>query len=142
MSVVIAGIALMTILAAYGPPTPSAADVKGSWKVVKARYGSDPEKTYGASDMSIIKTFTGTRWTVAYFEKGTKVFSGAGGGSYTLSGESYVETIDYYSWDEANVGTTATFSLKMENGMLHQYGTIAYKDNPKYIIDEWYKRID
>ncbi len=142
LSVVVAGIALMTILAASDPITSSVAEVKGSWKVVKARYGNDPEKTYSDNDMSIIKTFTGTRWSVAYFEKEKKTFEGAGGGSYKLSGETYVETIDYYSWDAANVGTTGTFSLKMENGMLHQYGTFVYKDNPKYIVDEWYKRID
>jgi hypothetical protein len=142
LSVVIAGIALTTMLAASESTTLSIADVKGSWKVVKARYGNEPEKTYGDNDMSIIKTFTGSRWSCAFFEKTKKEFDGAGGGTYKLSGDSYVETIEYYSWDKASVGSTATFTLKMENGMLHQYGTFVYKDNPKYIIDEWYKLID
>jgi hypothetical protein len=142
LSVIVAGIALSIIVAASGTKTPSPAEVKGSWKVVKAQYGNDPMKTYGESDRSIIKTFSGSRWSCAYFDKTKKVFEGAGGGTYKLSGISYVETIEYYSWDPASVGTTATFTLEMENGMLHQYGTFVYKDNPKYIIDEWYKRID
>lgn len=131
----------LTIVAAAPRENPADTKIVGAWKVVRAQYGSEPMQDFGKDDLSY-KMFTGTRWSGAFYNRATKKFDGAGGGSYTIKGDQYTEKIEYYSWDSEVVGKTFTFTLKMENGMLHQSGTIVYKDNSNYIIDEWFERVD
>lgn len=114
--------------------------IKGSWQVVRAQYGDEPMSEI--KELTIIKTFTNTRWSGAWYNLTAKAFDGACGGTYTLKGDEYLETIEYYSWDANAIGQVAKFKLTVENGMLHQKGTISYKGNPNYIIEEWFKRID
>lgn len=114
--------------------------VNGSWQVVKAQYGNEP--MHDIKELMIIKSFTGTRWSAAYYNKSTGAFDGAGGGTYRLTGKKYFETLEYFSWDSTAIGKTFEFSLTIENGMLHQTGVIEYLDNKNYVVDEWYKRID
>lgn len=114
--------------------------ITGSWQIVRAQYGDEPMKEI--NDTMIIKSFTGTRWSAAFFDPSKKTFEGAGGGTYQLKGNQYTEKLEYYSWDAEAVGKTFVFSMSIENGMLHQRGTIVYKGNKNYVIDEWYKRID
>ena len=128
------------LLAATSKPTADT-PIKGAWKLVRAQYGNDPMKDRSADDATY-KLYTGTRWSASFYNKGTKKLDGTGGGTYKIKGDQYVETIEYFSWDSTAEGKTFTFTLTIENGMLHQKGTIEYKGNPKYIIDEWYVRID
>lgn len=114
--------------------------VKGSWQVVRAQYGN--EQMHEIKEQMIIKSFTGTRWSAAYYNKSNGAFDGAGGGTYRLSGNKYFETLEYFSWDSGAIGKTFEFSLTIENGMLHQTGVIEYLDDKNYKVDEWYKRID
>lgn len=123
-------------------PKPNAdTPIKGAWKTVRFQYGNEPMKDVDA-DEATYKLFTGTRWSSTHYNKGTKKISGTCGGTYKIKGNQYFETVEYYSWDPAVEGKTFTFTMTIENGMLHQKGTIEYKDNPKYIIDEWYVRVD
>lgn len=128
------------LLAATTKPTVDT-PIKGAWKLVRAQYGNDPMKDLGPDELTH-KLFTGTRWSAAYYNKATKKISGTGGGTYKIQGEKYVETVEYFSWDAAVEGKIFTFTMTLENGMLHQKGTIEYDGNPKYIIDEWYVRVD
>lgn len=114
--------------------------ITGSWQVIRAQYGNEPMSD--VTDLTVIKTFTNTRWSCAFFNKKTKIFDGAGGGTYTLKGDEYLETIEYFSWDADAVGQMVKFKLTIEKGMLHQKGMLNYKGNPNYVIDEWYKKID
>jgi hypothetical protein len=134
----------ITLTAIANKPTENVAapTIVGSWKAVKTQYGKEPMKTRGEDDFTVIKTFTGTRWTGAFFNQKTREFDGAGGGTYKLKGERYEETIEYFSWDKEAVGQTVIFTLKMENGMLHQYGILEYKGDKNYVVDEWYTKID
>jgi len=115
-------------------------NIKGTWKCIRSRYGNSEMKDRSNED--VFKIFTATRWSSAFYNKKEKKFDGAGGGTYTLKGELYIENVEYYSWDAATVGKTFNFTLKLENGMLHQTGTIEYKGDPKYVIEEWYQRVD
>jgi hypothetical protein len=118
---------------------PSAETVTGTWKCVRARYGTG-EMENRTDD--VYKMFTATRWSAAFYNKHEKKFNGAGGGTYTLKGDQYTEVVDYYSWEPEAAGKTFRFVVKIENGMLHQTGTIAYKGDLNYTIDEWYQRVD
>jgi uncharacterized protein (DUF2147 family) len=134
----------ITLIALWGLlvssiPTESP-NIAGTWQAVRAQYGNDPMQEI--KDKTILKTFTGTRWSAAWYSRDKKVFEGAGGGTYLLKGNQYTETVEYYSWDAPTVGKTFTFTMSIENGMLHQSGFIEYRDNKRYIIDEWYKKID
>ena len=128
-------------MAAIPRETPADTKVIGAWKVVRAQYGNEPMTDQG-KDEAVYKMFTGTRWSGAFYNTATKKFDGAGGGSYTIKGDQYVEKVEYYSWDSEVVGKTFTFTLKIENGMLHQKGTMEYQGNSNFIIDEWFERVD
>src|SRR5690349_7531774 len=123
---------LITISSGFTPPKDT---IMGTWKCVRARYGNSEMKD--RTDQDIYKVFTTSRWSSVFFNKAEKKFDGAGGGTYSLQDAKYTETIEYYSWDSEAVGNTFTFTLKIENGMLHQSGTITYKGDPNYIVDEW-----
>jgi uncharacterized protein (DUF2147 family) len=129
------------LLTAFAPATNSDTQIKGAWKLVRAQYGNDPMKDRSADDLTH-KLFTGTRWSAAFYNKATKKLDGTGGGTYKITGDQYSETVEYFSWDPAVEGKTFTLTMTIENGMLHQKGTIEYNGNSKYSIDEWYVRVD
>lgn len=133
--------AIACLLTAATSKKNSDTPIKGAWKLLRAQYGNDPMEDLGPDELTH-KLFTGTRWSTAFYNKTTQKIGGTGGGTYTIKGDQYIETVEYYSWDSETVGKTFTFTLTIENGLLHQKGFMEYKDNPKYIIDEWYKRID
>lgn len=134
------GVAIV-LLAASAPEMNSDSAIKGAWKLVRAQYGNDPMEDLGPGE-STHKLLTGTRWSATHYNSSTKKISGTCGGTYQIKGNQYVETVEYYSWDPAVEGTTGTFTMTIENGMLHQKGTFVYQGNPNYIVDEWYKRVD
>jgi hypothetical protein len=134
-------LAIACLLSAASSKTNSDTPIKGAWKLVRAQYGNDPMEDLGPDELTH-KLFTGTRWSATHYDKGTKKISGTCGGTYKVKGNQYHETIEYYSWDPATEGTTATFTITMEKGMLHQKGTFVYQGNPNYIIDQWYVRVD
>lgn len=134
--------AVCMILIAVSADTKKAPSIIGSWQVVRSQYGTSPLHEYTEGDTQIIKQFTGTRWSATFYNSKKRQFQGAGGGTYTLKVDEYKETVEYYSWDSLAVGKTSTFNLRIENGLLHQSGTIEYKGNPAYKIEEWFKRID
>jgi hypothetical protein len=129
------------LFSASAPESNSDTPVKGAWKLVRAQYGNDPLEDLGPDELTH-KLFTGTRWSTAYYNKATKKISGTGGGTYKIKGDQYIETVEYFSWDAAVEGTTGTFTMTLEKGMLHQKGTFVYEGNPNYIVDEWYIRVD
>lgn len=134
-------IAAALLLVASKPKADLNTQIKGAWRIVRSQYGKGSMEDTKADD-SIHKLFTGTRWSATYYNSGTKKIGGTGGGTYKIKGDQYIETLEYYSWDSAAEGKTFTFTMTIENGMLHQKGTIEYQGNPKYLIDEWYVRVD
>jgi len=127
--------------AAISPPADT--PVKGAWQMVKSKYGDDKDYiNYEQAGLRSIKMFTGTRWSGSSYNLNEKKISGSNGGTYKISGSTYTETVEYFSWDATTEGKTFVFTMTLEQGMLHQVGYIEYDGNAKYLIDEWYKRID
>jgi hypothetical protein len=137
-------IALAIFIISASPKEPTAdTQIKGAWKMLKSKYGDEKEfVNYKKDELASYKMFTGSRWAASVYDLQKKKISGTAGGSYTVKGDQYVETVEYYSWNAATEGKVFTFTLKIENGMLHQFGHMEYQDNPKYLIDEWYTRVD
>lgn len=134
------GIAILSI-ASSQPEVPADKQIKGAWKVVSSQYGKEPTVVRGENEISH-KLFTGTRWSSASFDKNTNKITGTAGGTYTIKGSVYMETVEYYSWDADVVGKTFKFSMTIENGKLHQKGFMEWKGDPNYVIDEFYSRVD
>lgn len=122
-------------------PAPVDTPIKGTWKMISFQYDKAPIETLKENQVSH-KMFTGTRWSATSFDKITNKITGIGGGTYTIKGDRYLETLDYYSWGDEVVGKTFTFTMTIENGMLHQKGYMEWKGNSNYLIDEWYVRVD
>jgi len=136
-------LALLAFFANPKPETPADTPVKGAWQMVKSKYDKETDFTdYAKEGLLSYKMFTGTRWSGSSYNTKKRTISGTNGGTYTISGNQYVEKVEYYSWDTATEGKSFTFTMTIENGMLHQFGYIEYKENKKYLIDEWYKRVD
>ncbi len=134
-------IAALVVIAAASPERPADVQLKGAWKAIRSQYGKEPMVTLTESEISH-KLFTGTRWSAVSYDKITKKITGTAGGTYTIKGSDYRETVEYYSWDSEVVGKTFKFTMTIENGMLHQKGFMEWKGDSKYSIDEFYSRVD
>ncbi len=136
-------LAVTTLLVVAAAPRETPADVqlKGAWKIVRSQYGDGLMKDREKDDLTY-KMFTGTRWSAVFYNSSTKAIEGSCGGTYAIKDNAYSETVEYYSWDAEVVGKTNNFTMTIENGMLHQKGTMEYKGNKNYIIEEWYARVD
>lgn len=122
--------------------SPAAQPIIGTWRMVSYQYGSTKEPVVQVTKDVGYKTFSGTRWSAAAYNVDEKKFIGAGGGTYTLKGDQYVENVEYYSWGSETVGKSLTFKLTIENGRLHQKGFMEWKGNKEYVIDEWYEKVE
>jgi hypothetical protein len=139
----IATLLLAAFLLIAASPPPADTSIKGAWQAIKSKYGDEKEYVdYEQAGIRGIKMFTGTQWSGVSYNLKEKKISGMAGGSYKIKGNQYSETVEYFSWDAATEGKTFVFTMTIENGMLHQFGYIDYKEDSKYLIDEWYKRID
>jgi hypothetical protein len=70
-----------------------------------------------------LKFFTGRHWTITSFDPETRVTIYHHGGTYTLNGDEYVETIEYAN--ERNkqlIKQTFKFTIKVEGDTLTQIG--------------------
>jgi hypothetical protein len=130
----------ITIAATYSEMAET--PIKGTWKMVKSKYGDEKEYIEPAKGDLSLKMFTGTRWSAAAHNPTTKKIKSSAGGTYTIRGNQYIETVEYFSWGEEAVGKTFTFTMTIENGMLHQNGFMEWEGNTKYVVDEWYMRVD
>ena len=134
-------IAAIAVIAAASPERPADVQLKGAWKAIRTQYGKEPMVTLLENEVSH-KLYTGTRWSAVSFDKTTNKITGTAGGTYTIKGTDYMETVEYYSWDSEVVGKTFKFTMTIENRMLHQKGFMEWKGDPKYSIDEFYSRVD
>jgi len=113
-------------------------DITGVWKVVSNSWNADT-KQY--ADCEIIKFITDTRWATIFYWDHNGKFAGSGGGTYEWIDNEYVETIDYFSWDTSAVGTTQSYQMIIQDGMLVQKGNIN-TDKYKYPLHTVHQKID
>ena len=92
----------------------SAQDLKGSWTLIKYKYGEDQELAEVPKVMNYVKHVTDRYFGWAsYGENGNLI--AAGGGTYTLTDSDYTESINYFHPHGFNLaGTSVRFSYKRE----------------------------
>lgn len=92
----------------------------GAWELISYKSSKDSVFTIMQAPDRAIKIFTPTHFTFAYFNPVNKKFEMSGGGTYTLQDSLYVETVQYFSLDNALVGKSLTFTLQLNTDTLYQ----------------------
>ena len=120
-------------------PQPKSSPLEGTWKLVAAK-GYEPESTHAG--IVIYKIFTGKQVHFVYYNEKTGEFRGAGGGTYTLEGDTFQEKLEYFSWDSTAVGTVQAYHFKINGNRLTQSGTLNSKQYQNYEVEEVYERVE
>ena len=103
----------------------SGKSVMGAW----CRVDEDGKEVGG------VKFIMSDRWGVTYRDPATRVVQASHGGTYTLDGDKYAETIEYAVEDmKEYIGRTFGFQVRVEGDTLFLKGT----NNP---LDEVWKRV-
>ncbi len=113
-------------------PTPSANDtaMMGSWILESGRPASRP-----SGEGSRLRLMTDTQWCITQADPKTGVVIFHHGGSYSLKGSEYVETLKYANSSTGkNIGNTGKFTVKIEGNTLTMDGV----NNP---FHEIWKRV-
>jgi hypothetical protein len=97
-------------------PSKLAADLIGTWQLV-----GTPDDTQ-EMPVNSFKFFTGKHWCVTYHDENGSV-QYHHGGTYTLDGDQYAETIKYATEQTASlIGQTMKYKIKVEDGKYTQIG--------------------
>jgi hypothetical protein len=96
-------------------PSKLAADLIGTWELVGRPDGEE-------LDVNSLKFFTGKHWTVVSYDDNGRV-QYSHGGTYTVDGDQYMETIKYATEQTAAlIGHTHKFKIKVEGDKYTQLG--------------------
>ena len=104
---------------AAAAPSQLARDMIGTWVLVgkPGKVGEAPE--IGGR----LKFRTGRHWTMTQAKPDTGLTVMHDGGTYTLDGDKYVETIEYANESTANdIGKSFMFTVKVEGDTMTQIG--------------------
>ena len=133
-------------------------NIEGVWQALSQKMDGKETLTAGKD----VKYITAKHWIWVYQDKG-KCLSllakktqrdsiaayydafGAGAGTYKLVGNTYTETIEYFS-DPSYVGLSISFTVKVEGDKLYQSGKYPVLEGGKKVkdvqLEEVYKRIE
>ena len=89
-------------------------DLRGTWKLMAFKYGSDEKFSDVPEFVKYVKNITRSHFSWAsYDEEGNIV--GAGGGTYVVEGDKYIEKIDFFHPPGSSLsGTSVTFNFTLE----------------------------
>lgn len=116
------------LLLSCSAPTTSPVPIKGTWQLVSGTTitSGDSSTTDYTKGSSMIKIINDSHFAFLKHDLNSPADSSnhfdAGGGSYTLNGNTYTEHLDYYSvrnWE----GQTFNFTVSISNDTLIQKGT-------------------
>ena len=110
----------------------------GTWQLALYKYGSTSSAFIVASPVSSrIKMITDTHFLWVHFDRTTKTISGSAGGTYTLTGDKYTESIDFGLGMNSYVGTKPAYTVKVEGDKLFLSGDLS----EGYQIEEVWERV-
>ncbi|PRY89932.1 hypothetical protein [Mongoliibacter ruber] len=88
-----------------------AQDIEGAWKMTH-------KNGQLLNDQEYVKLYQDGYFAFGAKEVGTNKFLGAGGGEFSLDGEDYTETLDFYTFNPEYVGNTSNFNINMSGGQM------------------------
>jgi hypothetical protein len=114
--------------------------ITGTWQLDAYKYSMSPSSfTKITSDRPHIKLITENRFLWVTYDTGTKEILESAGGTYTLDGENYTESVDYgYKMDNI-LGSRSNFKIKVEDGMFYLTGEISLSNG--YHIEEIWQKV-
>ena len=116
----------------------SSDSILGTWQLASYKYGSNQSNFIDASPgQRHIKLITETYFTWIITDTITKKVYSAAGGTYTLSGNTYTESIDFGLGMDTYLGHKHIFTIKVEGDMFFLSGSLA--DGLK--IEEIWQRV-
>ena len=134
----IAALAIAVGLQAQQESKKSSGSHLGTWQLASFKYGTNqPGFTDFPQSQRRIKLITETHFTWIQFDATTKKVSGTAGGTYSLSGNTYTETIDFGLGMDTYFGQKHAFTIRVEGDKLFLSGSLA--DGLK--IEEVWQRV-
>ncbi len=113
-------------------------NIKGTWQMESYKYGVTPSSfTSITPDRPHIKLITANRFLWVTYDAGTKKILESAGGTYSLEGETYIESIDYGYNMDSYLGSKSNFKIKVEDGMFYLTGVLS----DGYKIEEIWKKV-
>ncbi|MDB6056947.1 MAG: hypothetical protein JWO95_791 [Verrucomicrobiales bacterium] len=99
--------------------SPSRQDLVGTWLLV----GENGSVSNPPGALKRLKFITPTHWTITQSDEKTGVVVFHHGGTYTLKGNRYVETVEFANQNTASgIGRKAKYTIKLEGDLLKNDG--------------------
>ena len=134
-------IAFALIVLLHSTAVGSAADphpLIGTWKKVAGRESKDGEWQNLPNEITMLKHITGTHVSWAVFRNDTKEILAAMGGSVSIDGDKYIETVEHGLGNILTLlGQKQNFTWKIESNKFTQAGTLS---NGVY-LEEQFERV-
>jgi len=131
-------ILLLSFSVSISAQTDSTSPLEGTWKLTKAKWGDDA--THKVPEQTVYKIYTERHFFFLYYNE--QELLGTGGGKYIVEGNTFTETLEYFSWDSTAIGTSQTYDWTVADNTLHQSGVIkGAQQYPYYVIYEYYERV-
>jgi hypothetical protein len=113
--------------------------ITGTWKMDSYKYGTSSSSfTVITPERPHIKLITENRFLWVTYDSTTKKILESAGGSYTLDGDNYVESIDYGFNMDSYLGSKTNFKIKVEDGMFYVRGLL----DDGYKIEEIWQKVE
>jgi hypothetical protein len=109
----------------------------GTWKLASYKYSTSGNFVPVAKGDQHIKLITETHFMWAETDSATRKVSGMAGGTYTLNGNTYTESIDFGIDMDNYLGRNQTFTILVEGDLLFLSGVLS----DGYHVEEVWKRI-
>ena len=107
-------------------PRTESGSLLGTWELASYKYGNQTEFTDYPEQRRRIKMVSGTHFIWVEFPIDTKEIEDGAGGSYTLEGNAYTESIDFAMPGMTSyLGKKQVFSVRVEDDTYHQSGTLS-----------------
>jgi hypothetical protein len=128
------------LIGAAGCASQQASRLEGTWNLIEAKY-TPPDPNFNLADWRQIKILTKTHWSflsekrtppkLTSWTNDTELLAaakafGAGGGTYTVDGDTYTEHIDFFNTPNY-IGTSIPWKIKWEGDDWIQTGTFPMK---------------
>ena len=99
----------------------------GTWQLTSYKYGSEQQTfTTFPHTQRRLKLITETHFTWVQFDTTTKKSQSMAGGTYSLSGDTYTESIDFAdSGMESYLGGKHSFTIRVEGDKFYLTGSLA-----------------
>ncbi len=110
------------------------APLAGNWHITKRMLEGQLQTIHQTGTRKTVKLLTASRFQWIAIDPGVRGFYGTGGGRYAFGDSVYTEHIEFFSRDSSRVGSSLSFTGRLENGAWHHSGKSSKGDS---IYEVW-----